>query len=183
MTTTPQPLTLRNLRVIRTMSRETTCFNAKIYLGAVRIGTAENDGHGGQTSCWIDPGVDRTRADAAAAALIQERGRDLEKELLAKHPRSALTMAVDLLVYEHETEQAAVRIRRKEITNAREFAARGFPWMIRCETQGQIVWYGLKDDSPEQVATVQRACREKYGIVKRHEVKRTQAVLDQAVAS
>jgi hypothetical protein len=42
---------LKNLKINLTFSEETTMFKADIYANGVRIGYAENDGHGGPTNC------------------------------------------------------------------------------------------------------------------------------------
>lgn len=48
-------ITLKNLKVIKCMSEETTCFQAIIMVDGKVAGTAQNDGHGGSTYCHIDP--------------------------------------------------------------------------------------------------------------------------------
>ena len=46
---------LKNLKVIKCMSEETTCFQATVYVDGKKAGTAQNDGHGGCTYCHLDP--------------------------------------------------------------------------------------------------------------------------------
>lgn len=48
-------ITLKNLKVIKCMSEETTCFQATVYVDGKKAGTAQNDGHGGCTYCHLDP--------------------------------------------------------------------------------------------------------------------------------
>jgi hypothetical protein len=40
-------LTVKNYKKVEWMSEETECFTASLYLDGKRIGTAQNDGHGG----------------------------------------------------------------------------------------------------------------------------------------
>ena len=46
---------LKNLKIAKFMSEETTCFQATIYVDGKIAGTAQNDGHGGSTYCHLDP--------------------------------------------------------------------------------------------------------------------------------
>ena len=46
---------LKNLKIAKFMSEETTCFQATIYVDGKIAGTAQNDGHGGCTYCHLDP--------------------------------------------------------------------------------------------------------------------------------
>ena len=48
-------ITLKNLKISKFMSEETTCFQATIYVDGKIAGTAQNDGHGGSTYCHLDP--------------------------------------------------------------------------------------------------------------------------------
>lgn len=193
MTTTtkpPRPLSLRNVRLVAALSEETDCFQATVYVGDTRVGTAENRGTGGQTEVWIDTKVQPpTREELRQGALqvFERLATPDDRDLFARYPDLLLVLAVDLLLGEWQDAAAKrkrdARIHRKEMTNAREFLRMGMPYMIRCETAKEIVWYGLRDASDTRVADVKRACAAKYGPVQRAEVKRTQAVLDQAVPS
>lgn len=46
-------LSVKKMNVAINLSRETTAFTADIYLDGHRIGSANNDGNGGATNCWI----------------------------------------------------------------------------------------------------------------------------------
>lgn len=192
MTTTkpPRPFTLRNVRLVAALSEETDCFQATVYVGDTRVGTAENRGTGGQTSVWIDAKVQPpTREEIRQGALqvLERLATPDDRDLFARYPEMLTVIAVDLLLGEWqdatEKRKRAERIRRKEMSNARAFLGMGMPYMVRCETAKEIVWYGLRDASDQRVADAKRACAAKYGPVQRAEVKRTQAVLDQAVPS
>ena len=47
-------LTLKNLKHFAAGSQETYCFTATVYLDGKKVGTAENDGHGGETIVRLD---------------------------------------------------------------------------------------------------------------------------------
>jgi hypothetical protein len=47
-------ITLKNLKISKFMSEETTCFQATIYVDGKKAGMAQNDGHGGSTYCHLD---------------------------------------------------------------------------------------------------------------------------------
>ena len=47
-------ITLKNLKVAKFMSQETTCFQATVYVDGKKAGTAENEGHGGCTNVHLD---------------------------------------------------------------------------------------------------------------------------------
>lgn len=189
-TASPEPepapalrLTLRNLKIVRARSEETTCFDVTLCFAGGRIGAAMNDGRGGRTEIKLEPGIWgnlRAQVDEAARAIVAE-ATDLDREMLAKHPRDALMIAVDVLVDLHEQAradaQAARRVQRKEVDNARAFARQGYGWMLRCHTVKQIVWYGLHDAGAPRVEQVRKACGQKYGAVLKHELMRTQDVL------
>lgn len=46
---------LKNLKIAKFMSEETTCFQATVYVDGKKAGMAQNDGHGGSTYCHLDP--------------------------------------------------------------------------------------------------------------------------------
>ena len=46
-------LTIKKMNVALNLSRETTAFTADIYYEGEKVGSAENDGNGGATNCWI----------------------------------------------------------------------------------------------------------------------------------
>lgn len=48
-------ITLKNIKVAKFMSEETTCFQAVVYVDGKKAGMAQNDGHGGSTYCHLDP--------------------------------------------------------------------------------------------------------------------------------
>lgn len=55
--------TIKNVSYNKTLSRETPAFSASIYADDVKVGTAINNGHGGNTNIWIDP-QHREKVDA-----------------------------------------------------------------------------------------------------------------------
>lgn len=47
-------ITLKSLKISDFMSEETICFSATVYKDGNRIGTAKNEGHGGETWLYFD---------------------------------------------------------------------------------------------------------------------------------
>lgn len=47
---------LKGLKIYTGMSQETVCFNATVLFDGLSIGTADNDGHGGETRVLFEPG-------------------------------------------------------------------------------------------------------------------------------
>jgi hypothetical protein len=61
---------LRNVKYFAAGSQETECFVASVYVDGVRVGIAENDGHGGCNR--IDPPLLWAQLSAYAATLPRE---------------------------------------------------------------------------------------------------------------
>lgn len=55
---------LKKLQIVTRMSQETICFVADVYVNGKRAGTAENEGHGGNTNVRI---MDKAVAEALQA--------------------------------------------------------------------------------------------------------------------
>lgn len=61
-------LEVRNVKVIASLSEETTCFTASVYWEGRKIGTASNRGRGGSTDVYIADADKRTEVAAWAKA-------------------------------------------------------------------------------------------------------------------
>lgn len=60
-------LTVKNYKRVEWMSEETDCYKASLYLDGKRIGTAENEGHGGPDLLSFNSRADRERFEEALA--------------------------------------------------------------------------------------------------------------------
>lgn len=59
-------ITLKNVKIYDALSEETLCFTATVYENGVKIGTAKNDGHGGNTFVYLDNPRSKTMAEESA---------------------------------------------------------------------------------------------------------------------
>lgn len=73
--TPAQRLTLRNLKIAKFRSKETTCFEANVYFDGTFLGTAENDGNGGSTF-FRNGNDEQERANEAEAWALSVRTAD-----------------------------------------------------------------------------------------------------------
>jgi hypothetical protein len=60
---------LRRIAYSARLSQETAAFSADVWIDGVKVGTAENNGHGGQTMVFISPPELYAKADAYAKSL------------------------------------------------------------------------------------------------------------------
>ncbi len=68
---------LKKLQIVARMSQETICFVADVYVDGKKVGTAENEGHGGNTSVRIDRSVSAS-VDAHARSVLPEDMKQYE---------------------------------------------------------------------------------------------------------
>jgi hypothetical protein len=74
---------IRNLKVAKFASEETTCFQARVYFGGKLIGVASNEGHGGPTCVHATVGYDDKAYHAANAwAAKQAKGETFDGHLV-----------------------------------------------------------------------------------------------------
>lgn len=59
-------ITLKNVKIYEALSEETLCFTATVYENGKRIGTAKNEGHGGNTFVYLDNPRSKTMAEELA---------------------------------------------------------------------------------------------------------------------
>jgi hypothetical protein len=83
-------ITLKNLKHFAAGSQETYCFTATVYLDGKKVGTAENDGHGGETIVRLDLAHRDTSIktsvvdDLVHAAIIAKEDAKIEKKYAKK---------------------------------------------------------------------------------------------------
>lgn len=119
-------LTVAKIKTFAAGSEETLCFVADLMVNGKKVGTAENDGHGGCTFLRTCPGV--TDAD-----------REVIRHALAER-------FVDDFVNQWEDDKAFNRALSRLRTKARKVGARTFGYLINRES-GEIaaVWSGNPD--------------------------------------
>lgn len=99
-------ISLSAIKINKTFSQETNCFRANLHLDGVKVGTVENDGHGGNDHVWVDPAsgvtldalIEAADADNTARGEESTLGDDLGR-------RFALEIAVSNLLDRHEEEK------------------------------------------------------------------------------
>ncbi len=62
---------LKRFTINARLSRETTAFAADVWVDGLKVGHAENDGHGGATSVRLEPAV-RSKIEAHGRTLVPE---------------------------------------------------------------------------------------------------------------
>lgn len=165
-------IVLKKLSVNNRLSEETICFSADLWIDGKKAGYASNRGHGGSTDYHITDRSLEARAKAWARTHYQEHGTEEDKELLSPMVEGGwspdpLEYLIDQLVEESLASKEEVKIARLEAKQAAQFHQRGYPFMLRIETYGSIVWYGLKSDAITTVASATAAARAKHGEVTR----------------
>lgn len=165
-------IALKKLSVNHRLSEETTCFSADLWIDGKKAGYASNRGHGGQTDYHITDRSLEAKAKAWARTHYQEHGTEEDKRLLAPvegrgWSPDPLEYLIDELVYRVINAKEEAKIARLEAKQAADFGRRGYPFMLRIETYGSIVWYGLKSDAVTTVASATAAARAKHGEVTR----------------
>ena len=116
---TAQRITLRNFKIAKFASHETTCFEANIYFDGKFLGTAENSGQGGPTNihCGNDERLRMCEAEAWAKTLPPDV-TDLEDPT---DPTGKFVIAMDMehlidkLVWEAEEAASLKRLMRTKV--------------------------------------------------------------------
>jgi hypothetical protein len=104
---------LKRLQIYERMSEETTAFNADVWIDGKKAGTADNNGHGGNTNVRID--------DRALAAALREHGRTLMPAEYKSTPGDE--WVVDDLVEKARAAKEAARVAKKSAKIDAQFKA------------------------------------------------------------
>lgn len=159
---------LKCVKYYPSMSEETNCFQAAIYIDGKKAGYAENRGTGGNTWLRFD---DRE---------VEKRFEEYAKALPAKtysypgHPDLTLEMngevLVDDLLSEYLDRKEAARIAREAEKTRKRFAAAGFPVLIEIKNATHMLYAGARteDEAPkvfETMRTKHRMADATYRIV------------------
>lgn len=103
---------LRNIKYAAFASQETSCFQATIHIDGVKVGTVENDGHGGSDN--IHPDSVRQKLDAYGATLPQRHAWDNDDGTPHMLPIDAEDLIGDLLT-QHLIERDVKRLTANKI--------------------------------------------------------------------
>lgn len=132
---------LKGLKIYTGMSQETVCFNATVLFDGLSIGTADNDGHGGETRVLFEPGKKELfrQAESYAKGLLPIcLGEHNGKPFLID---SNLIEVIDQLVSDEErnrkTKSSFKKVYRKKICDLRE----GRLWTVGYKSQAQYASY------------------------------------------
>lgn len=85
--TFPAEVTLKSIRIHHGLSQETYAYTATVYLAGKRVGTVENDGHGGPDLLRVEDATAREAVQAAQRAYYPgQYGEDvLFGDMLTEH--------------------------------------------------------------------------------------------------
>ena len=106
-------LSLKNLKIARHLSEETTAFTASIYVDGVGVGTAKNSGQGGSNSYYLEKGWEQKLEDHAKTL------PDLKTEY------GTLKMDLDLLIGELINEQEQEKHLKRQFKKTTFFRIKG----------------------------------------------------------
>lgn len=128
---------LKKLAIYPRLSKETTAFNAVVYVDGANVGVAENSGHGGETMIhWAVPAARRAEIETTLKKLVPTEFANT----------SGTTWAIDEAVEqqraEKETAKTDARFRRscaKHGTGAARFHVPG-------QYGGQTIWVEFVKD-------------------------------------
>jgi hypothetical protein len=136
---------LKNVKHFAPMSEETECFTATIYIDGKRVGTTQNQGHGGPTDCdFDDPEIE------AAFKAFCKTLPPYKSELCPELP--PLEMDPELYVGElleaHLAEKDRKRVEKRIVRDKAKNAANGFPVTLKLFKNDELVWtVGLRSEA------------------------------------
>jgi hypothetical protein len=133
---THERVTLKNIKINQSLSEETTCYSATVYLDGKRVGTTGNRGHGGSDEIRVD----REIYDILVEIAKEAGCGDFEP----------VDMLFSKLLDAHETAKGA-----------KKYAKKGLPVYMFVDIDGyNAMEYGLR--SRAQVAEALAAVEAKY---------------------
>lgn len=130
-------LTLKNLKISAFMSEETTCFQATVYVDGKKVGTAQNDGHGGPTYYHLDPKYRYLESQKCPIECSCPAGADTDC-ILCKGTgtwQGTFDELIDHEVYRSEQRKYELKMRKK-----------GFTYMVYCEGGRLISLGGIAEE-------------------------------------
>lgn len=97
---------LKKLQIVNRLSQETICFAADVFVNGRKAGTAENAGHGGNTTVWFMDKAVAASVDAHAKSLLPAE----MKEYKFLNPTEWL---IDDLVHKHFEAKELLRVAKR----------------------------------------------------------------------
>lgn len=138
---------LKRLSISERLSQETTAFAADVWVDGKNVGTAENDGRGGETIVRVDPSV-RAAVEAHGSAIIP-----------AEYARvaSGTVWVVDQLVSAELTKRDDAKFARKlakgDVTFTKKVLVAGYH-AARARLGNAWTWFAFSaGEDPKVVAT------------------------------
>lgn len=140
---------LKKVKHFPSMSEETECFQASIYIDGKEVGFAEDRGCGGCIDYRFNDKAVGERFEAYAKSLPSTTF-DMEGHDPIVVESSGETVIGDLLneyLKAKEEKKEAARLAKKDQKAKAQFLARGIPMTVRVTGQKFISWYGMRDKS------------------------------------
>lgn len=136
------------------LSQETTAFAADIWVNGKKAGTAENDGHGGQTLVYLDPSV-CDEVEAYGKTLVPAEYRSFT---------GGAEWIVDQLVEAELEKKFAKKIASTDAKEKAAYQARGL-CAARLRYADTWLWFGFKPGTDPKVAADAIAAKRKTRVV------------------
>lgn len=151
---------LKKLQIVARLSEETVCFVADVYVGGKKVGTAENDGHGGNTNVQI--------RDAAVVEAMRAHALEvLPEEFKSYKHLNPVEWLIDDLVFKaqdaKENARVAKRVAKVDLQFKTSCAARGTHaarFTLTHAAGKDTQWIEYRGDE----ATARAAAEKKYAI-------------------
>lgn len=138
-------ITLKNLKIAKFLSQETTAFSATIYIDGRKAGTADNDGNGGPNRYHFD-------------AFDGKRGHEIQQELEAWASTQPPDKEFPFLKVDLDTIVARLMDKEEESKQLRRWCKKETLFMLEGDAEGQ--WRTVKAPYSDRV---QAFLDNKYG--------------------
>lgn len=155
---------LKAIKYFPSLSEETNCFQATIYIDGKKVGTCENRGTGGSTDYRISDPALRTAFETYAKSLPAKTAQigDQQSGGHLTYPMSAEALLDDLLI-EHLDAKEESRLAKKAQSEKKRHVAAGFPVTIEIRDAAGVMWLGLKNQDQISAAFESRKAKYKMG--------------------
>lgn len=149
---------LKKVRHFTTLSEETNCFQAEIWIDGKRAGRAENRGHGGNTDYDID--------DKGVRKLFEDHARSLPPTeykgiTIPSSAEFLIDTMVDAYIAGMEKKRMDKRIAKIDAKEKARNAAQGIPFTVRLRWSTEYRWVGMR--TREELPKLVEHMRKKVG--------------------
>ena len=153
---------LKAVKFYPSLSEETNCFQATIYVDGKKAGTAENRGTGGPTDYHFADATVEAAFCAYAKSLpaIQSTIKNEDGSLFS-YPMNGEHL-IDELFEQHLKGKDAARIAKVAAQEKARFTAKGLQ-TLQIESKDTVMWVGVKD--PLRVTEVVQKVAAKHKLV------------------